>query len=73
MKKENKTEDTRTEDTKAEEVKANDTSKAAAPKMRRIIIETNGSDVQLVQADVAGRIELIGVLQNMLAYLNQTK
>ena len=68
MKTENKT-----ENTKADEVKVEDTPKAAVPKMRRIIIETNGSDVQLVQADVAGRIELIGVLQSMLAYLNQTK
>jgi len=43
------------------------------PKMRQIIIETNGSDIHLVTADVAGKIELIGILQNLIGYINNLK
>ena len=43
------------------------------PKKRRIIIETDGNNINLVSADVAGRIELVGILQSLITFLNQTK
>ena len=43
------------------------------PKMRQIIIETDGNVVNLVRADVAGRIELIGIFQALITYVNQQK
>ena len=42
-------------------------------KMRQIIIETDGSSIRLVKAETAGSIELIGILQNLIGFLNQPK
>ena len=42
-------------------------------KMRQIIIETDGDKIGLVKAEVSGRIELVGVLENLISYLNQQK
>ena len=44
-----------------------------SPKMRKIVIETDGNNINLVSADVAGRIELVGVLQSLITHLNQKK
>ena len=49
------------EETKKEEV---------VKKMRKIVIETNGDDIHLVSADVAGKLELMAVLEALLKYLN---
>lgn len=43
-----------------------------APKKRRIVIETDGNSINLVSAEVSGRIELVAILQNLIAFLNQT-
>jgi len=43
------------------------------PKMRQIIIETDGTNINLAKADVAGRIELIGVLSSVINNLNKNK
>lgn len=43
------------------------------PKMRQIIIETDGDNIHLAKAEVSGRIELIGVLQSLIGFLNQPK
>lgn len=43
------------------------------PKMRQIIIETDGDNIHLAKADVSGRIELIGILQSLIGFLNQPK
>jgi hypothetical protein len=43
------------------------------PKLRQIIIETNGNDISLVKAEVHGKIELIGILQSLITYINQQK
>ena len=40
-------------------------------KMRQIIIETDGNNISLIKAEVSGKIELIGVLQGLIGYLNQ--
>jgi len=44
-----------------------------ATQMRQIIIETDGNNIQIIKAEVGGRIELIGVLQSLITYLNQQK
>lgn len=41
------------------------------PKMRQIVIETDGNNINLVKAEVGGRIELVGILQGLIGYLNQ--
>lgn len=41
------------------------------PKTREIIISTDGTNINLVKAEVAGKIELIAILQNLISYLNQ--
>jgi hypothetical protein len=40
-------------------------------KRRQIVIETDGSSIHLVSADVAGQIELVAILQNLLSFLNK--
>ena len=39
--------------------------------MRQIIIESDGNSVNLVRADVAGRIELIGILESLIGFLKK--
>jgi len=43
------------------------------PKMRQIIIETDGNIINLAVADVNGKIELIAILQSLITALNQQK
>ena len=47
--------------------------KEEKPKMRQIIIETNGNDINLKLAEVSGRIELVGILQTLIAFVNNQK
>ena len=42
-------------------------------KKRQIIIETDGSKIDLVKAEVAGSIELIATLQAVIGFLLQQK
>jgi len=58
-------------ETTPKEVKTEE--KAPVPKMRQIIIETDGSNISLAKAEVLSRIELIAILENMLRHLNQAK
>jgi hypothetical protein len=44
-----------------------------APPLRQIVIETDGTDIHLLKAEVGGKIELIGILQTLISYLNQPK
>lgn len=46
---------------------------ADAPKLRQIIIETDGNSVNLVKAEVSGLIELIGILTKLIEYFNKQK
>ena len=39
--------------------------------MRQIIIETDGSGINLVKAEVAGNIELTAILQAMIQFINR--
>lgn len=41
--------------------------------MRQIIIETDGTNIHLVKAEVGGLIELIGILQNTINHLSTEK
>lgn len=43
----------------------------AAPKMRRIIIETDGNGVKIVSAEVGGSLELRAILGILLESLNR--
>ena len=43
------------------------------PKMRQIVIETDGSAVRIVSADVAGNIELVGILEVIIDALRNKR
>lgn len=48
-------------------------TKEESSEMRRIIIEHDGNNVHVVQADVAGKIEFVGILENLVAFLKTHK
>ena len=66
-----------TEEIKKEDVKKvegkKENKEASASRPRQIVIETDGNSVNLVKAEVGGKIELVGILQTLINYLNQTK
>ena len=43
------------------------------PKMRQIIIETDGNNIKVVKADVHGSLEFIAVLQKILNNISKTQ
>ena len=45
-----------------------ETPKEVKP-LRQIIIETDGDAINLIKADVSGRIELIGILETLTNYI----
>jgi len=49
----------------------NNTKEKIILPMRQIIIETDGTNIRLVKAEVGGKIELIGILQGLIGFLNQ--
>lgn len=42
-----------------------------APKIRQIVIETDGNSVNLVKAEVSGSIELVAVLQALITFITK--
>lgn len=54
-----------------ENPKQEEGAKIAPKKMRQIIIETDGDSIHLLKAEVSGKIELVGVLQNLIGFLNK--
>jgi len=48
-------------------------AQAGPNKMRRIIIETDGTSISLVSADVAGKLELIAIFENLLSFVRNNK
>ena len=54
------------ENNKKEEVK-----QPEKPKMRQIIIETDGNNINIVKADIAGNLELVAILSSILNKLNK--
>ena len=46
---------------------------APEQKMREIIISTDGNTINLIKAEVSGKIELVGILQNLIGFINQQK
>lgn len=46
-------------------------AEAEAPKLRQIVIETDGNAINIVKSEVAGKIELTAILQNVIAFINQ--
>jgi len=45
--------------------------KKVESKMRQILIETDGNNINIVKAEVAGNLELVAVLQAVLAKIMQ--
>lgn len=52
-----------------DEVKKEETK----PKMRQIVIETDGNNVNLLSAEVSGAIELVAILRNLADFLSNNK
>ena len=50
---------------------AETTPEQVAPKMRQIIIETDGNSIKLIKAETAGRLELTSVLQELITFINK--
>lgn len=48
-------------------------SEVAKKPMRQIVIETDGDNIHISKAEVGGKIELIGVLQNVIAFITNQK
>lgn len=40
-------------------------------KLRQIILETDGTNVNVVKSEVAGKIEFIGILETVIDYLRR--
>ena len=52
------------------EDKKNKPNKSISNPLRQIIIETDGSNINLIKAEVAGNLELIAILQNILQHIS---
>jgi len=57
----------------AEEVVDKPIEEAPPQPVRQIVIETDGTNIHLVKAEVGGKIELIAIFQNLINYLSQAK
>ena len=57
------------EDKQNKEVKKEE--KKEEKKMRQIIIETDGNTIKITKTEVAGKIELIAILENVVNYLKK--
>lgn len=55
------------------ETKKEANKEAEVAPMRQIVIETDGDKINLTKAEVSGRIELVGILQGLISFLNQPK
>ena len=55
---------------KQPEKKQEEQSQPEKPKMRQIIIETDGNNINILKAEVAGNLELIAILGSILNKLN---
>jgi NAD kinase len=51
------------------EIKAGQDKKEEKPKIRQIIIETDGTNINIAKAEVAGQIELIAIINGVLGFL----
>ena len=43
------------------------------PRMREIIIQTNGNDIRITKNETAGQLELLAVLQALIGSLTSSK
>lgn len=56
-----------------ENTKNKEATKDTARVMRQIIIETDGNNIKIAKAEVAGNIELMATLQAVIGFLSQQK
>ncbi len=54
-----------------EDIRIEELNKKEEPKMRQIIIETDGNNVKLTKSEVAGSLELIAILSSILEQLRK--
>jgi len=47
----------------------NEEKKTEAPKLRQIIIETDGNNINITKAEVAGQLELIAIINKVLEFV----
>jgi len=50
-----------------------DNTDKAAQKMRRIVIETDGNSIHLLENESSGNLELIAILTQLAAYLSKPR
>lgn len=43
------------------------------PKMRQIVIETDGASIHLIKSETAGILELTAILQKLILFINKEK
>lgn len=53
------------------EVKKIENPKIVKPKMRQIIIETDGDSIKVVKSEVSGSLEFIAILNSLIAFLSK--
>ena len=59
------------EELKNEQVEIKDKENKETPKLREIIIETDGNNISIKKAEVSGSIELTAILQSLINFINQ--
>ena len=67
---ENKQPEKKQEEQSKQQEQPSQLSQPPQPKMRQIIIETDGTNINIAKADVAGNLELIAILGSILNKLN---
>ena len=66
-------EESKVQDPEVLETKVSTEEIPTPQKMRRIVIETDGNNISLQEADVSGNIELIAILQNVIGHLSKPR
>ena len=59
------------QEVKEESIKEKPLKTPEVPKKRQIVIETDGDSINLLKAEVSGKIELVAILQNIIGFLNR--
>ena len=66
----NKKEDKKVKETVKKEEPAN-AQKETLPAKRQILIETDGNNIEIIKAEVAGNLELMAILNTLLSSLTK--
>ena len=55
------------------ETKTEESKEVKKEPMRQIIIETDGNNLKIIKAEVAGNIELVGIFERLINFINKPK